>query len=155
MHGPITWICKWRRTLEDKNKQGDKQHITRERYCKIYKIPTTKILVIWSSWKTAKLTNPGTNWNSYNGRKKWRPCKRWREKVEGELNTMGIKTDRQCLETVGNEERQYWKPRSTIARTAWEELKGGISTWTNNHTVRFELQTLWILRYGLLRCDVM
>jgi hypothetical protein len=42
-------VCKeniWtfiRRMLENKNKQGDKGHITRGRYCKIYKSPPTKM----------------------------------------------------------------------------------------------------------------
>jgi hypothetical protein len=35
------------RTLENKNKQGDKGHITRAGYCKIYKIPPLK--KVWSS----------------------------------------------------------------------------------------------------------
>jgi hypothetical protein len=32
--------------LNNKNKQGDKRRIARERYCKIYKIPPTKL--VWS-----------------------------------------------------------------------------------------------------------
>ena len=48
--------------------------------------------------KKAKPKNAKTNCNSYNERyrKRRRPRKRWRDKVEGDLNTMAIK-DRQAM----------------------------------------------------------
>jgi hypothetical protein len=42
INGPL----KKRRRMENKIKQGDKGHITRGRYCKIYKILPTKM--VWS-----------------------------------------------------------------------------------------------------------
>jgi hypothetical protein len=44
--GKTIWTHKRKRTLENKNKQGDKGHIIRGTHCKIYKItPTT---MVWS-----------------------------------------------------------------------------------------------------------
>jgi hypothetical protein len=43
-------------------------HITRGRYCKIYKIPLTKM--VWSCGKNAKPNNAKTNCRSYKGRNK-------------------------------------------------------------------------------------
>jgi hypothetical protein len=43
-----------RRTLEDNNRR-DEGHITRGRYCKIYKIPQSEM--VWSCGKNAKPTN--------------------------------------------------------------------------------------------------
>ena len=43
-----------------------------------------------------------------------RPFRRWRDKAEENLNTMGIKkTGRQWLDTVGIAARLYWEPKST------------------------------------------
>jgi len=57
-----------RRTSEKKNKQGDKEHITRNIYFKIYKILLIKM--VWSCKKNAKPTNVKTFYSSYNGRNK-------------------------------------------------------------------------------------
>jgi hypothetical protein len=48
--------------LENMNKQGDGGHITREKHCKIYKIPLT--LRVWSRYGNVK-----TNCSSYKGRR--------------------------------------------------------------------------------------
>jgi len=82
-----------RRTLGNNNEQGDKGHIARVRYCKIYKIPPTKM--VWSCWKNAKTTNVKSNCFRYNGIKKneGRPRKWWWDKVQGDSNTMGIKKE--------------------------------------------------------------
>jgi hypothetical protein len=58
------WMSK-RRKMENMNKQGDKGHTTRGRYCKIYNNPL--INIVWSCKKNAK-----TKCNSYNGRNKER-----------------------------------------------------------------------------------
>jgi hypothetical protein len=47
---------------------------------------------------------------------KWRtggPCKRWREKVEKDINYGNNKTGRQWPEIVWNGGRLCWKPSST------------------------------------------
>lgn len=57
-----------RRRLENKKKkQGDKGHITRGRYCKIYKIFPTKI--VWLCGKTAKAESSKTSCNGEEQRK--------------------------------------------------------------------------------------
>jgi len=56
------------RTFEKKNMQGDKEHITRNIYSKIYKILLNKI--VWSCNKNAQPTNVKTNCSIYNGRNK-------------------------------------------------------------------------------------
>jgi len=50
------------------NKQGNRGHTTRKRYCKIYKIPLAK--TVRSCWKNAKPNNAKTNCKRYNGRNK-------------------------------------------------------------------------------------
>jgi hypothetical protein len=45
-------------------------------------------------------------------RKKERPCKRWRDEVDEDLNIIGIQTGREWSETVRSGGRLYWKPRS-------------------------------------------
>jgi len=65
-------------------------------YRKIYESPPTKM--VWSCWKNAKPKNVKTNCNSYNerNRERRRPRKIWRDKVEENLNTTGMK-DRQAM----------------------------------------------------------
>jgi hypothetical protein len=55
-------------------------------------------------------------------RKRGRPCKRWKDEVEEDLNIMGIKN--RCVQQPGtarNGRRLYCKPRSTMDCSASEE----------------------------------
>jgi len=78
----------------NKKKEENKGHITKGRFCKIYKIFQDKM--VWSRWKNAKPRNTKTDYNSYNGRtsERGKPHKNGGKRQEN-LNIMGIKTDRQ------------------------------------------------------------
>jgi len=56
-----------RRVLENKNKQGDKGHITRGRYGEIYKSPLTEMNGHVERMQNIECQTHG---NSYNGRNK-------------------------------------------------------------------------------------
>jgi hypothetical protein len=71
--------------LENKNKQGNKGHITRERHNTIYKIPprwhghVERMQNQRMPKQTATSTMEGT-------RKRGQPCKRWTNEAEEGLN---------------------------------------------------------------------
>jgi len=92
-------ISKIRRTLENKKKQGNQEHIAGGRYCKIYKIPPI-------SYGHVERTK-NQKWQRATGKKG--------EKNE-ETNRLEIKKDnKQWSKTIANSETFYWKPRSSIA----------------------------------------
>jgi len=114
----IHGIVKGERWIIIKKKQQERGHITRGRYCKIYKIPPTN--VVWSCRKNVRQRIPKTiaTATMEGGSNSGRPCNRRRKEVEEDLSIMGIKTGMQWAETVGNGGRFYWKPRSTTDRSA-------------------------------------
>jgi hypothetical protein len=106
---------KIRRTLKNKNKRGDKGHIIGDRYFKMYEIPVTKMVCGHvERMQDQRMSKEIATYTMKGTRKRRRPRKRWRDKVEQDLNYgTKNKTGRQWREIVGNGLRLYGKPRST------------------------------------------
>jgi len=93
-------------------------HVTRGRYCNIYKIPSSEM--VWSCGKNAKSTSAKTNYDSEDGRSKEK--RKALYSMDGrerrDLNIVGIKTGWHWSRTNINGGWLCWRSRPTTERNA-------------------------------------
>jgi hypothetical protein len=96
---------KRKRTQENRNKQGDKRHITRVRFCKICKHPLTEFYDQVKKMQNLQMSEQIAIAAKEGIRKQGKPCKRERGcrgfKCNGDKNRQAI------LETLGNRGALY------------------------------------------------
>ena len=99
--------------------QEDNRYIKKEIYCKICKIPPTKVL--WSCWTNEKPKNFNKIATASIGGTKRRKTKKkmeirgWR----GFTQNGGGKKGQALVRDLGNGWRLHWKTRTTMGRSAW------------------------------------
>ena len=76
--------------LKNASKPGDKVHITRGTYCKIYKFLQLRWYDHVERMQNHQMPNQVTTATVEGTRDRERPCKRWRGRIQEDLNVMRI-----------------------------------------------------------------